>query len=45
MEIILGGKKGGTLIISNEDYELISKCKWYQNGSGYVIGTIDRKII
>ncbi|QKF94198.1 HNH endonuclease [Fadolivirus algeromassiliense] len=43
MEIKLGGKKGGITIVSEDDFELVSKYKWYQNNSGYVIGKINRK--
>jgi hypothetical protein len=42
-EIKLGGKNGGTALVSEEDYELISKYKWYLNREGYASGFVDKK--
>lgn len=43
MEIKLGGKNGGTVLVSEEDYELLSKYKWYLSKEGYATGIIDKK--
>lgn len=44
MEIKLGGKKGGVTIVSEEDYEKVSKYKWFLNHNGYVQGSVNGKI-
>lgn len=41
MEIKLGGK-GGTALVSPEDYELVSSYNWYLNKKGYAQTTINR---
>ena len=43
MEIKLNGKNGGVALVSQEDYELVSKYKWYLSG-GYVMGEINGKL-
>ncbi len=40
-EIQLGGKYGGTTIVSIEDYDKLSKYKWQKNKVGYVSGYIN----
>ncbi|QKF94703.1 putative HNH enonculease [Fadolivirus algeromassiliense] len=41
MEIKLGGKIGGVALISEIDYEIISKYKWSQDNRGYVFGSVN----
>lgn len=43
MEIKLSGKKGGIMLVSEEDYEELSKCKLYLNKYGYAYGKIEGK--
>lgn len=43
MEITLGGKKGGILLVSEIDFELVSKYKWHQTKHGYVRGCVNGK--
>lgn len=33
---MLGGKRGGFTIVSNEDFAVLNKFKWSQNAKGYV---------
>jgi len=42
-EIKLGGKKGGIAIVSVEDFDILSKYKWYLDKNGYVQGTVNGK--
>lgn len=42
MEIKLKGKKGEITLVSEEDYEMVSKYKWYINEGGYVQCTSDK---
>lgn len=42
-EIILNGTRGGKAIISEEDYERVSKYSWSQTKTGYAIGYVDGK--
>ena len=43
MEIQLTGKKEGKVIVSPEDYELLSQYIWNQDKNGYVSGRINGK--
>lgn len=43
MEIKLTGERGGTILVSPEDYDLLSQYKWHQNKNGYVRGTVETK--
>lgn len=43
MEIKLGGKNKGVTLVSTEDYEIVSKYKWYLDKNGYVIGKVNKK--
>lgn len=45
IEIKLGGKRGGVMLIDKEDYENVSSHKWHQDNNGYVSGTIKGKKI
>lgn len=44
-ELPLNGKSGGVAIVSNEDFEELSKHKWYMHKKGYIHGTVNRKKI
>lgn len=43
MEITLGGKNGGTTIVSKKDYPLLSQYSWRMNSGGYVSASIKGK--
>ena len=45
MHIKLGGKRGGHAIVSPEDYDELSKYKWWMDDLGYVAGKFNRKNI
>lgn len=45
MEIKLGGKRKGIALVSEEDYELLSKYSWSKNKKGYVTATINGKSV
>jgi len=44
MEIKLGGTKGGIALVSQEDYEKLSKYNWHQTATGYARATIDNRL-
>lgn len=41
--IQLNGKRGGFAIVSQEDYDLVSKYKWHCSPGGYAQGTVEGK--
>lgn len=45
MEIKLGGKNGGTTIVSPEDYAIVSKYSWHQSDKGYVCGSTNYRTV
>lgn len=42
IEILLGGKKGGTALVDEADYEKVSGYSWRLNSRGYVITNLPR---
>jgi hypothetical protein len=42
-ELKLNGKNGGVALVSNEDFEELSKYKWYVHKKGYIHGDVNRK--
>lgn len=42
MEIKLGGRKKGIATVSKEDYDELSKYKWYENNDGYAKVNINK---
>jgi len=42
-ELKLNGKRGGIALVSNEDFEELSKHKWYVHKTGYIHGTVNGK--
>lgn len=45
MEIILGGARKGVALVSKEDFDLVNKYSWYKTPAGYIMGTVNKKII
>lgn len=45
MEIKLRGKRGGVALVSEEDYESVSKYKWSKNKQGYVCGHVGTQYV
>ena len=43
MEIKLGGKRGGIALVSEEDYEWLSKYNWHMDKEGYIRSMINNK--
>ena len=43
MQVILGGKRGGFTLVSEDDYEKVNQYSWYQDKTGYIRGTVNGK--
>lgn len=45
MELKLNGKNGGLTLVSNEDFDELSKYKWWKNDDNYVCGYVQGRSI